>query len=337
MDDLAAACLVTIGADRLSSRRVTIGRGKAGKIAAGLVIAAVALPVAACTANGGNGVHGTRQPGRTHATAPSPGSTRDRGEPGYLALGDSIAFGYRPLTVTTPTDYLNAADFAGYPENLARTLRLRLVNASCPGETTASMIDVKAPSNGCETTPQGGPGYRGFAPLHVSYSGSQLGYAVRYLRRHLDTRLVTIDIGINDIFVCQETTADRCTGADLVRALDTVTGNVYRILAALRDDAHYRHALVVVDYYALNYSDQASVTQTRALNAALAGPAAKYGARIANAVAAFQAASASAAGDTCAAGLRIKLPAGGCDLHPSALGQRVLAMAIRTALGHDAP
>jgi hypothetical protein len=119
--------------------------------------------------------------------------------------------------------------------------------------------------------------------------------------------------------------------------LGTVTGNVNRILAALRDDAHYRNALVVVSYYALNYSDLTSVAQTRALNAALAGPAARYGARIANALAAFGTASARAGGDTCAAGLRIKLPAGGCDLHPSALGQRVLAAAIRTALGHDAP
>lgn len=305
---------------------------------AGFLIVSVVLPVAGCTGSSSTGANRAGQPARSHSTARSPTSTRGRGEPRYLALGDSIAFGYRPLAVTSPADYLNPADFAGYPEDLAATLKLHLVNASCPGETTSSMINVKAPSNGCESSAHGsGPGYRDFASLHVSYGGSQLSYATRYLRRYPGTRLVTINIGINDIFVCQQTTADRCAGADLARALATVRGNVSRILAALRDSAHYRGALVVVTYYALNYSDQVSAGQTRVLNAALSAPAARYGARVADGFAAFRAASASAGGDTCAAGLRIKLPAGGCDLHPSALGQRVLAAAIRKALGRDAP
>jgi len=42
---------------------------------------------------------------------------------------------------------------------------------------------------------------------------------------------------------------------------------------------------------------------------------------------------ARAGGDTCAAGLRIKLPSGGCDLHPTALGQQVLATAVEAAVG----
>jgi hypothetical protein len=71
------------------------------------------------------------------------------GEPGYLALGDSIVFGYRPLP--SFADYRNPAAFTAYPEDVARALKLNLVNAACPGETTASMINTGAPSNGCET------------------------------------------------------------------------------------------------------------------------------------------------------------------------------------------
>ena len=253
------------------------------------------------------------------------------GEPSYLALGDSIAFGYRPLP--SFADYRNPAAFTAYPEDVARALKLNLVNAACPGETTASMINTGAPSNGCETNALGGPGYRRIVPLHVSYRGSQLSYAVRYLQQHPDTQLVTIGIGANDLFRCQETTADHCAGPDLGRTLAGVTANLDTILSALRNQAQYRHTLVVVTYYALHYGDAASVTPVEALNAALAGPAARYGARLANGFAAFRAASAQAGGNTCAAGLRIKLASGGCDLHPTALGQQVLAAAVEAALG----
>ena len=89
----------------------------------------------------------------------------------------------------------------------------------------------------------------------MSYTGSQLGYAVSYLRKHPNTRLVTIDIGANDMFRCQNTTADHCTGADFAQALASVTRNLDTILNALRNQAHYRHDLVVLTYYALNYQN----------------------------------------------------------------------------------
>ena len=262
-------------------------------------------------------------------TPSAPPAVQVSGEPGYLALGDSIAFGYRPLP--SFADYRNPAAFTAYPEDVARALKLNLVNAACPGETTASMINTGAPSNGCETNARGGPGYRRIAPLHVSYRGSQLSYAVRYLQQHPDTRLVTIGIGANDLFRCEETTADHCAGPDLGRALAGVTANLDTILSALRNQARYRHALVVVTYYALNYGDAASVTPVEALNAALAGPAARYGATVADMFSAFRAASAGHGDDTCTAGLTFALP-GGCDLHPTARGQQLMASVVERAI-----
>jgi lysophospholipase L1-like esterase len=301
---------------------------RAARAARGAAVAAVVvvlLLVSACsTQTAAGGAH------PMIAVTQSP-VVQVSGEPGYLALGDSIAFGYRPLP--SFADYRNPAAFTAYPEDVARALKLNLVNAACPGETTASMINTGAPSNGCETNARGGPGYRRIAPLHVSYRGSQLSYAVRYLQLHPDTQLVTIGIGANDLFRCEETTADHCAGPDLGRTLAGVTANLDTILSALRNQARYRHTLVVVTYYALNYGDAASVTPVEALNAALAGPATRYGARLADGFAAFRAASARAGGNTCAAGLRIKLASGGCDLHPTALGQQVLAAAVEAALG----
>jgi len=253
-----------------------------------------------------------------------------RGEPDYLALGDSIAFGYRPAPWA---DYRNQADFGGYPEDLATALKLNLVNAACPGETSASMINPGAPSNGCETDARGAPGYRAMFPLHVSYRGSQLSFAVHYLQQHPDTRLVTLGIGANDLFRCQEVTADHCGGSDLSPTMAEVTSNLDIILGALRNQAHYEHTLVMLTYYAEKYDDPASITPIEALNTAIAGPAARYGALLVDGFAAFRTAAALAGGDTCAAGLRVKLASDGCDLHPSARGAQVLTTAIQQAIG----
>ncbi|MGH3435548.1 MAG: SGNH/GDSL hydrolase family protein [Sciscionella sp.] len=247
---------------------------------------------------------------------------------GYLALGDSVAFGYRPPQVTPPADYLNAANFVGYPRDLARHRGLSLSNASCPGETTASMITAGAQSNGCENSLGSPYGYRTVYPLHVDYSGTQLGYAVHYLREHPRTRLVTINIGANDMFLCQESTADQCTGSDFATALKQVSTNLGTIYAALRHDAHYHHKLVLVSYYSLDYRDAQQDAETIALNAALIAPTLRYRGTVADGFTAFLRAAASHGGDTCAAGLLVKLPNGTCNIHPSSYGHQVLARAI---------
>ena len=287
---------------------------------AAVMVLLTAVALAACS---------SQTTARTQPAAYAPPVAQIRGEPDYLALGDSIAFGYRPAPWA---DYRNAANFSGYPEDLAAALKLNLVNAACPGETSAGMINPSAPSNGCETNARGGPGYRAMFPLHVSYRGSQLSFAVQYLRQHPDTRLVTLGIGANDLFRCQEVTADHCGGPDLGPTMAAVTSNLDTILGALRNQAHYQHTLVVLSYYAEKYDDPASTTPIEALNAAIAGPAARYGAVLASGFAAFRAAEAEAGGDTCAAGLRVKLASGGCDLHPSARGAQALAAAITEAI-----
>ena len=246
-----------------------------------------------------------------------------RGYGGYLALGDSVAFGYRP---NAGTDYLNAANFSGYAEKYASVRGLRLANASCPGETTGSMLALNAPSNGCEN------GYRLAFPLHVSYAGTQVAYAVQYLRAHPDTRLVTLTIGANDMFLCQKVTPDHCTGASFDAALSQVGRNLGTVLSALR--AHYRGDLVLVSYYSLDYRDPVQVKQVKALDATLSQVTRRYHGRVADGFTAFLLASLRSGGDPCAAGLLIKLPSGGCDVHPTAAGHRVLAAALAWAEGH---
>jgi lysophospholipase L1-like esterase len=253
---------------------------------------------------------------------------------GYLALGDSVPFGYRPPQVTLPTAYLDASNFVGFPEIVADRTGVTLANASCPGETTASLIDENAQSNGCENSVGSPVAYRDAFPLHVDYQGSQLEFAVQYLRSHPRTRLVTLMIGANDLFICQKTTADRCTGSDFAVTVDRIEKNVDTILSTLRERAHYHHRLVLVDYYSLDYRDAATTTAIRQLNAALARSAEANHAIVADGFGAFQAGSAAAGGDTCAAHLIIALPTGGCDVHPTRQGQELLADAVLRATRH---
>ena len=250
----------------------------------------------------------------------------------YLALGDSVVFGYRPSAITPPADYLNPNNFVGYPEYLDRLPGVQATNAACPGETTGSFIDVTAQNNGCETNVDGTPGYRAYFPLHVNYSGSQLDFAVQYLRAHPDTRVVSIGIGANDFFVCQQVNADGCTGADLTATLGQISANLTRIYSALREQAHYQGTLVDVSYYSLDYGDPQQVAVVQALNAAAAGPTKQFGGIIADGFGAFQLASKPAGGDSCQAGLLLPLPTGGCDEHPSARGQLLLAGAVALAV-----
>jgi lysophospholipase L1-like esterase len=250
---------------------------------------------------------------------------------GYLALGDSVAFGYRPPATTPTSAYLNANNFGGYGEDLAGFDSLQLANASCPGETSASLITAGAQSNGCENSLGSPVGYRTNFPLHVTYTGTQLAYAVDYLRSHPHTGLVTMNIGANDLFVCQQSTADHCTGADFAAVLQQISANLSTAYQALRHDAHYHGLLVTLSYYSISYTDPVQVAGTQALNAALKAVTRHFDGVVADGYTAFQQA-AGPAGDPCAAGLLIPLPDGTCNIHPSPYGHAVLAGAIQKVI-----
>lgn len=268
----------------------------------------------------------------TPTTPISKGST-------YLALGDSITFGYEESAVVPTPDYANASSFLGYPEMLGSELHLKVVNAACPGETSASMINPSAQSNGCENTPgQGNVGYRTRFPLHASYTGSQLAFAVSYLKKHQNVRLVSLQIGANDGLLCVESTADHCTGfAEEAAVLTTVEQNVHTILSAIRNKAHYNGQLAIVNYYSINSASATDNQQETLLDQGLDGAAKPFHVEVADGYGTFAAASANSAdtstGDsTCAAGLLTQLSTGGCGIHPSYAGASLLAQSLEKVI-----
>ena len=251
----------------------------------------------------------------------------------YLALGDSVAFGYVPPNAVPPPNYLSAHSLAGYPEDVAQALRIRVWNASCPGETTASMLTAGVVSNGCENSPGSPTGYRTLFPLHVQYQGTQMEYALKYLAVHTHIQLVTIDIGANDVFICQETTADHCTSqAELSAVLQQIAANLTNIYTQIRN-AGYQGPLVALTYYSLSYSDPAQVAGTQLLNSVIASVTEAFGGQVADGFAAFEGPSLAAGGSPCTAGLLIKLPDGTCNIHPSPAGHLLLAQAIEEVVG----
>lgn len=252
----------------------------------------------------------------------------------YLALGDSVGFGYVPPQAVPAPNYFDAHSFVGYPEFLAQRLQERVFNASCPGETTASMLFAGAQSNGCENSVGSSIGYRTLYPLHVQYQGTQIQYALGYLAHRKHTQLITIDIGANDAFVCQETTPDHCSSpTELSGVAQNIGTNLATIITELRGHAGYVGPIIVLTYYSLNYADPAQVATTLFLDSVIASATQAAGGTVANGFTAFAVPSAAYGGDPCAAGLLIKLPDGTCNIHPSAEGQQVLASAIASAVG----
>ena len=238
-----------------------------------------------------------------------------------------MPFGFRGGA--TNTEYQDPANFHGYPATVGDELGLDVLNAACPGETTASFLDVTAQSNGCEngSTPPGG--YRTTFPLHVDYASpqqSQLDYAVQTLKARDDVKLVTLQIGANDAGLCRATTPDKCT-SEIRDVVDTVGKNVATVLDALRNDAGYDGTIVVVNYYSLNYGYLRTTIGTQLLNDSLADAATAAGAEVADAFDEFKPKAEAAGGSSIAAGL--VLPN---DVHPTEEGQRLITDAVMSAV-----
>ena len=273
--------------------------------AAARIVLALPLLAAACAGEQHEG----------DATSPDAGATAP---PTYLALGDSVAFGFDPHVDTRMTDR-----FAGFPEVLAARRDLPVTNASCPGEASGGFISPTGADNHCREN-------KAAYPLHVSYNGTQLEFALAYLADHPETELVTIDLGGNDVSRLNDVCSGDlgCLLEGFGPMLQDYAENLDTIFAALRDT--YDGPLVALTIYNPKPEDSTYQLGLERINGALAARALEHGALVADGLAAY--AGAAGGGDPCAAGLLIPMPDGTCDVHPSPLGDEVLADAIEAAL-----
>ena len=247
------------------------------------------------------------------------GASADPGHP-YLALGDSVSFGF---ITQAGFEYQNADNFVGFPSYVGLALGKTVTNASCPGETTAGFISTTGADNGCRP-------YKLNFPLHTGYTGTQLAFATGFLDSHRNTKLVTLQLGANDAFILQRCTPQpSCVVAGIPGLLTTIRTNLDTILKAI-DATKFHGKVIVVNYYSLDYGDAAGTALTGLLNGAIKAAADANGATVADAFTAFQHATAAAAGSSCKAGLLNTTPGNQatCDVHPTQSGAELLAQSV---------
>jgi hypothetical protein len=242
----------------------------------------------------------------------------------YLALGDSISFGYNPNIVPPPV-----SQYIGYPQIVAADLHLPAgaeINASCPGQTSASFLNYLTPDNGCQA-------FISTIGLHTSYAGSQAAFAAQELLTN-PINLVTLSIGGDDLLLLQQQCSppgftaasfQACVQANLPGVLSAYAENLTHILAEIR--SVYKGKLVLVLYSAPN-TDPLFTFVVEQLNSVMELVSSNFGATIGDGFTAFQIASALFGGDPCKAGLLVPLKTGGCDVHPTVYGQGLLALTV---------
>ena len=144
----------------------------------------------------------------------------------YLALGDSISFGF---IANAGFEYVNPENFVGFPDYSGQALNFSTKNAACPGETSGSFLSFTAPDAGCSF-------YRSQVPLHVSYSSTQADFAVSFLKAHPNTKLVSLSLGANDVLLLQARCAEdpTCIALGLPQVLAAMETNLAVILGDLR-------------------------------------------------------------------------------------------------------
>ncbi len=246
----------------------------------------------------------------------------------YLALGDSVTFGY---IENAGYEYYYPQNFVSFADYDSLGFSLNLANGSCPGETTGSFLSSTAPDNGCRQ-------YRANFPLHVVYASlhsTQYAYATGYLRLNPQTLLVTIMLGANDLLLLEQQCEGnpQCIEAGLPQVYATAEANMTQTLAGLRATG-YNGAIVIVNYYSPDYTNQLDTQAIAGLNQAISAPASQYGAAVADVFTAFQNAASNqfAMGNTCVAGLLVaanpQTSPPTCDIHASQLGHKLIASVI---------
>jgi lysophospholipase L1-like esterase len=177
----------------------------------------------------------------------------------YLALGDSLAYGYHAAQFEAEYPNINPAKFeGGYVQDFAKLLKLtnpklQVINDGCPGETTETLIKGSGIGGFCAGGATGKPFPYFF--LHHSYGThtSQLADALAILKENPNVSPITLDIGANDLLQylatkCGFPTGFTCTEAQVATLFAKTAGNVAAILGQLHAAAP-KAELIMVGIY----------------------------------------------------------------------------------------
>ena len=239
----------------------------------------------------------------------------------YLALGDSLAWGYQP----------NWDIVQGYAEDLYLHLLQRgkffhlpprgtlfEINMACVGETAATFI-----AGGCP-----------FARFKkYPYAGPQLAAALTFIRQHRgQVSPVTIDIGANDLLpLVNPSTCAVPAPAVVTQALAAFDANFSRILAQLRTALQGTGDLVTMNYY-FPYQNQCPnlLPEVELFNQHLTSDAQQNGVPVVDVFSAFAGAAIPNA-NLCR---YTWICSSYHDIHATTQGHAVIAAAFEATLGY---
>lgn len=241
----------------------------------------------------------------------------------YLALGDSLAFGYSEAKFDSLYPEENPADYnTGYVDDFARVLKLgdpglQVINDGCPGETTESFINGP-----CE--------YQLAFLLHHPYVGgihsSQLSDALAYLQANPGrVNPITIDIGANDALGVIEDTCKleaTCIAEHAPALFAHIAANLGLILGDLRGAAPHAKIIVLGLYNPFGSTITGGNQLTAQLNEVMEHVASSIGARFADPLPVFNPPGALEQPTIC---LLTNMCTPLVDIHPTDLGYAALA------------
>lgn len=258
----------------------------------------------------------------------------------YLALGDSLAFGYQGYKVVPP--FAESQFTTGYVDDFGAKLRTikkknKIINNGCPGATSTSMNSTA----GCTTYP---------FPVHHAYGAglSQLQDAIAFINAHPGkVSPITVNIGNNDVLAAlagcgglANPNLIPCLAAAAPSLFGSIATNLGTALAQLRAAAPKANIIVLGTYNPFAAAGFAAANPlTQQLNSVLSSVAAGAGAKFADPFPAFNGATPQPQ-TICSLTLMcadLVAPAGpDGDIHASDAGYQTLADLIWDASGYAA-
>ena len=186
----------------------------------------------------------------------------------YMALGDSVGFGYQPD--------LNWAD--GYTTDWANQMQahysgLTYDNLACNGETSVTFLN-------------GGCPY--WYARKYFYTGSQMSAALSYLSSHSgQVSPVSLDMGANDLLPCYSGGAINTTCGN--NALNTVRTNLPIIVSRIKNGLHGTGDFFLMNYYdPFQNASPSTLAWVNQLNGVIATVGQQYGVPVVNVAGIFQ-------------------------------------------------